>query len=390
MRGHIRRRARNSWTVVVDFGRDPRTGKRRQLWRSVQGTKRDAEALLAELLYQQQQGIESLPGRLTVAEYLGRWLESYAAQNTAPTTRNRYEQLIRLYIVPVIGHLALAKLRPLQIQQVYASMLERGLAKRTALQAHRVLREALKHAVRWQLLTRNPADAVEPPRAERYEAPVLTPQDVRRVMRAADDTPFGALIHVAVYTGLRLGELLGLRWQDVIPDRAVLHVRQTCQWLPREGFRFAPPKSYRSTRPVALAPETFDRLRQHRLRQMEERLAVGPGYHDYDLVFGELNRATSHAINPPCVVEASPAQHGFVNQGTRPSARPRLLLARSGHAPEGRVGATRAQPDQHYAGSVQPHAAPPAGGGGDGFRRLVSKRLAIVKAHDPQIVIFCI
>lgn len=287
MRGHIRRRTQGSWAVVVDFGRDPQTSKRRQLWRSVKGTKRDAEVLLAELLYQRQQGIDGPPGRLTVADYLSRWLETYATPNTAPATSIRYEQLTRLYVVPVIGHLTLVKLRPLHIQQIYAAMLDRGLSRRTALQAHRVLREALKHAVRWQLISRNPADAVEPPRGERYEATVLTPDDARRLLAVSDETPYGTLVHVAIYTGLRLSELTGLRWQDVDSDRAVLHVRQTCQWLPRQGFSFRQPKSYRGTRPVALALATIDRLRQHRLRQLEERLAVGPGYRDHDLVFAD-------------------------------------------------------------------------------------------------------
>jgi len=103
MQGHIRKRGKGSWTVVVDLGRDPASGKRRQLWRSVSGTKKDAEALLVQLLHQKSAGVDAPPGRITVAEYLQQWLTVYAFPNTAPTTSRRYEQLIRVHLIPTLG-----------------------------------------------------------------------------------------------------------------------------------------------------------------------------------------------------------------------------------------------------------------------------------------------
>ena len=103
MQGHIRRRAKGSWTVVVDLGRHPQSAKRRQLWRSVKGTKRDAEALLVHLLHQRETGVDAPPGRLTVAEYLQQWLDAYVRPNTAPKTLRRYEQLIRVHLAPALG-----------------------------------------------------------------------------------------------------------------------------------------------------------------------------------------------------------------------------------------------------------------------------------------------
>jgi integrase len=269
----------------VDLGRDPVTGKRRQLWRSVAGSKREAETLLVQLLHQKSTGVDAAPGRITVADYLQRWLRTYALPNTAPKTSQRYEQLIRVHLVPVLGNLPLSKLRPLHIQDAYQRILEKGLSARTALQCHRVLREALQHALKWQLLARNPADAVETPRPERYEVHALSPEQVRRVMAAAHETPYGSLVHTALMTGLRLGELLGLRWQDVDLDARALQVRQTCQWLPRKGFIFRQPKSHRSARSVALSRATVDTLRQHRVRQIEERLATGLPHQEDGLVF---------------------------------------------------------------------------------------------------------
>jgi len=292
MQGHIRRRGKESWTVVVDLGRDPVTGKRKQLWRSVKGAKREAEALLVQLLHQRDTGIDAPPGKITLGQFLERWLEDYARPNVSPKTLLQYGDFVRRNLVPALGSIPLAKLRPQHIQAHYSRALlegradgKGGLSPKTVLHIHRLLREALYHAVKWQILARNPADSVKPPRPQRYEPPVLSPGEVRRLLAAADRTRYGALVHTATMTGLRRGELLGLRWQDVNLDEGVLHVRQAAQWLPSEGWVFRQPKTHRSRRPVALAPATVRVLRDHRRRQIEERLALGPAYRDRDLVF---------------------------------------------------------------------------------------------------------
>ncbi|NIN67602.1 MAG: tyrosine-type recombinase/integrase, partial [Anaerolineae bacterium] len=218
-------------------------------------------------------------------EYLRQWLSTYAKPNTAPKTFSRYEQLVRVHLLPALGAIPLTKLRPLHVQDAYHGILEKGLSARTALQCHRVLREALQHAVKWHLLTHNPADAVEAPRAPRYEIPALASEQVQRVLAAADETAYGTLVHTALLTGLRLGELLGLRWQDVDLEAGTLQVRQTCQWLPRQGFIFRQPKSHNSIRSVSLSRATVERLRQHRVEQIEERLAAGMAHGPDRLVF---------------------------------------------------------------------------------------------------------
>jgi integrase len=292
MQGHIRKRGKDSWTVVVEQGRDPVTGKRKQLWRSVKGTKREAGALLVQLLHQRDTGIDVPPGKITLAEFLERWLEDYARPNVSPKTFLQYSDFVHRQLIPAIGAVPLAKLRPQHIQRYYSHALQRGradgkggLSPKTVLHIHRLLRQALGHAVKWQILARNPADAVAPPRPQRFEPPVLAPAETRRLLTTADQTPHGALIHTAVMTGLRRGELLGLRWQDLDLDAGVLRVRQAAQWLPGQGWSFRPPKTHRSRRPVALAPATLNVLKQHRRRQLQEKVALGPAYRDHDLVF---------------------------------------------------------------------------------------------------------
>jgi len=287
MRGHIRKRGKDSWEVRVDIGRDPTTGKRRQVSRTVRGRKRDAEALLASLISQHELGIDAPRGRQTVGDFLQHWLREYAKPNTAPKTFRRYEEIVRLHLTPVIGSMSLSKLRPSDIQAVHRKVAEKGLSARTALHCHRVLKEALQHAVKWQFLSLNPAHRVDAPRPQRHDMAAQRPDDLKRLLDAADKTRYGPLVTVALLTGLRMGELFGLRWLDVDLDDGILRVQQTCQWLSGEGFIFRQPKSHRSTRPVALSPDTVEILRVRRVSYLEERLAAGTAYEDSGLVFAD-------------------------------------------------------------------------------------------------------
>ena len=284
MPGQIKRRNAGSWTVIIDMGNDPASGRRRQIWRSVRGTKRQAQELLTELLHQRDNGIDIPSGRATVATFLEYWLANSAKLNCAPATVLQYQWAVRKHLVPAFGSVALTKLRPGHVQALYGKLNDGGLTARSILHIHRVLKAALTQAVAWQMLATNPAAGATPPRPERYEPPVLSPADVRRLLTSADEEGYGPLIHTAVMTGLRRGELQGLRWTDVSQDDAVLYVRQAAQWLPHKGWTFRQPKTSKSRRGVALGPETLAVLRRHRLSQAEARLAVGV-YEDHGLVF---------------------------------------------------------------------------------------------------------
>ncbi len=365
MQGHIRKRAKDSWTVVVDMGRDAKTGKRSQLWRSLRGTKREAEALLAQLIHQREGGVDSPPGRMTVGRFLDYWLSTYARPRVAPKTFQRYEQLVRVHLVPSLGEIPLTKLRPLHVQQACTLVQEKGLSAATALFCHRVLREALQHAVRWQVLTRNPCDATDPPRPERKILEALSPEQARSLLSAAEQTPYGTLIYLAVSTGMRRGELFGLRWQDVDLDARVLSIRQTCQWLPGDGFVFRRPKTHRSSRPVALSSEAIAHLREHRRAQLEQRLAAGVAYQDSDLVFANALGAPIHQSNLRRVwlqivsrvglrkFRFHDLRHAHASLMLKQGVHPKIVSERLGHSSVGITLDTYS----HVAPSLQAEAA---------------------------------
>jgi integrase len=289
----IRKRAKG-WLVSVELGRDPTTGRRRRAYLTVH-TKREAEREEARLRHEAATGLDLEPTKISLVQYLKRWLDA-ARPNLAPSTCRRYEDLLRHQVLPHIGTISLSKLRPLHVQQLYALLQEigradgkGGISPRTLLHVHRLLSEALGQAVRWQIIPRNVCQAVEAPQARRAEMRTLSPEETRRLLKAAEaeDTVYGDAIVLATHTGLRLGELLGVRWEDADLEKGTLTVRRALQYVPGEGLAFREPKTAKARRTLPLGPTALATLRQLRRRQLEERLAVGPGYRDSGVVFAD-------------------------------------------------------------------------------------------------------
>lgn len=292
MKGHIRKRGKNSWTLWVDRGRDPETRKRRQQTVTVHGTKRDAEKELRVILTKMEEGAYIKPTKLTLGEFLIQWLENYVMTNTSPRTAEGYRVIVRRHLIPNLGMVLLTQLQPSQIQGYYAKALSGekadsngGLSARTVLNIHKVLSEALSHAVKWQILVRNVALAVDPPRPERPETRTFTEEQARLFLQAAVATPYHELFTLALYTGKRRSELLGLHWKDTDLDLAQLSVTQTLHRLAGGGFVLREPKTAKSRRTIALPPSVCILLRQLRERQIGERLLLGLELRDDDLVF---------------------------------------------------------------------------------------------------------
>ncbi|MEO6025580.1 MAG: site-specific integrase [Candidatus Binatia bacterium] len=234
-------------------------------------------------------------GRLTVAEFLKKWLADYAKQTVAARTSERYAELLRLHVVPTLGQHQLSKLEPLHIQHLYSTLLESGrrdgkggLSPQTVVHCHRVLRKALKHAVKWQLLIRNPAEAVDPPRVDHREMTTLDEEEVAGLFEAVRGTRLELPVVLAVSTGLRRGELLALRWRDVDLEKATLAVRQSIEQT-KNGLAFKEPKTRRGRRVVALPNVTVEALRRHRTDQAKRRLSLGSAYKDQGLVLTRLD-----------------------------------------------------------------------------------------------------
>lgn len=279
MRGNLRRRATGTWTIQVYAGKDPETGRKRYVSRTVRGSRKDAETALANLIRAQETGLDLSATRLTVSAFLDRWLQ-VSQERVKPRTHFRYAELIRLHINPTLGATQLAKLRPLHIEELYGMLRKRGLSGTTVLHVHRVLHAAFNQVVKWQLLDRNPADAVKAPRKTSQEAVSLTAQQIPALRQAVEGSQLALPTLLALGTGMRLGEVLGLRWQDVDLESATARVRQTLQIT----MQFDTPKSHRSVRSLTLPGFLVDALRSHKKVQNERRLLLGESWRDLDLI----------------------------------------------------------------------------------------------------------
>lgn len=287
MRGHVQKKTGN-WYVVLELERGE-DGKRRQKWISVReelglakpATKKQAEALLTEKLKQLQDGTYFEPAEITVREYLERWLE-FAKTTVRQKTYDLTEMTIRNHIIPEIGHLKLTQLKPAHLQALYMKKLEDGrcdgkeggLSTRSVRYVHQVLNRALKQAVKWELVTRNVAEAVDPPKEKQKERPTWTAEQVAIFLDSCKTHRLYPLYLLALSTGMRRGEILGLRWKDIDWANSALYVQQTLVST-KDGLKLEPPKTEKSRRRVALSKGVLEVLKAHRKKQMEDFFVLG-------------------------------------------------------------------------------------------------------------------
>lgn len=274
--GSIFQRADGRWSAYVSTG----AGGRRYLYGR---TRQEVGSKLLAALKAQVDGLP-LPGdRLTVGGFMPDWVAGQR-HRLRPSTWSRYEEYLRVHVVPQLGQVPLAKLSPQHLDRLYDNRVRAGLSTTTVLHIHRVMHRALEHAVRYGLVTRNVAKLVDAPRPAHHEMAVLSVEQVHRLLDVAGGPPMEALIAVAVSTGMRKGELLGLRWRDIDLDRRVVSVKGTLQRVDGQ-LRIVPPKTRKSRRQVELSGFAVDALRRHRAGQVQQRLLVGPEWNELDLVF---------------------------------------------------------------------------------------------------------
>ena len=292
-KGHIQRRGERSWRLKFEKGRDENDA-RLIGYETVRGTKKDAQTRLTEILGSINKGSFVEPTAMSVGDYLQQWLANRARHAVSLKTYERYSEIVEKHLIPAVGATKLTDLKPLAIQAYYSEALTNGrrdgkggLAPRTVLHHHRVLCEALRQAVRWRLLAISPAEAVEPPRPDHAEIEILMDDELHTVLRMARSTRSYPPILLAATTGMRRGEVLGLRWRDVNLDTAELTVNHTLEET-KAGLRLKEPKSKRSRRNITLPALMVDALRAHKVAQAQERLMLGLGRDDDGYVFATL------------------------------------------------------------------------------------------------------
>jgi integrase len=294
--GGIRARGAGRWELKFDLGRDPASGQRITKYVSFRGTKREAQAELNRILNRRNEGTYVDPTKMTVAEYLEHWLAVDIDRRVARKTAARHRGIARHQIIPSLGRIPLRKLTATHIEAAEAELqrsgyvkgrkLGEGLTAQTVLHVHRTLSQALAHAVKTGVLFKNPAEQVKPPRPPRREIAILSKAEVAALLRTAEGTALYLPELVGVTTGMRRGEILGLRWSDIDLKRGTLTVNQSLERAKGKSV-LKPPKTAGSRRTITLPALTVEALKVHRDAQAVDRW------------LGKLELVLAHADGSP-------------------------------------------------------------------------------------------
>jgi integrase len=279
--GSIYQRKDGRWAAAISLGYVGGRLKRKAVYGA---TRAKVQAKLTRLLAEKQQGLPVVGERQTVGQFLADWLENWAKPSIRPKTFVSYSDTVRLHLVPAIGRIPLAKLTPQHVQALLNDAVRSGLSPRTAAYVRSILGIALARALKLGLVARNVVELVDRPRIVRHEIRPLDGDQARALLAAAQQHRLGALFSVALALGLRKGEALGLRWQDVDFDGGTLAISGALQRIGGKLIR-TETKNNSSRRMLRLPDAIVTALRAHRVRQMEERLAAGDRWQDSGYVF---------------------------------------------------------------------------------------------------------
>lgn len=274
--GSMRQRRDGLWEARVTVN-----GKQRSLYGK---TRAEVSRKMREALRDTEHGLPLADERVTVSQYLSRWLETSVKPSVRPSTYQSYEMHVRVHLSPALGRTRLSHLTPHHVQDMMNRLLETGRSPMTVLHIRATLRKALGQAVKWGMIQRNVATLVDPPKASRYHVEALSPEDAGKILAAVKGHRLEALFTVALAVGLRQGEALGVRWEDLDLENAQLRVQQALQRV-NGTLQLVEPKSARSRRTIPLPGVAVASLRGHRALQHRERLAAGDSWTDSGLVF---------------------------------------------------------------------------------------------------------
>lgn len=281
--GSVYQRKDGRWEAILTIPADAPGGPKRQSFYGP--TKRAAQDKLRAAQSSISRGVPLVPQEQTVERFLTDWLANVVTPTLKPRTTQSYEYLLRVHLIPGLGKHKLAKLTPQHVQAFLNAKSESGLSPRSVQYLRAVLRRALGQALKWDLVSRNVATLVSPPKSERHEIRPLNPEQARTLLSAVKGDRLEALYSVAVSLGLRQGEALGLQWSDVDLETGRLQVRTSLQRM-KGSVELVSPKTERSRRIIHLPPSTVAALRKHKARQNEERLRAGKRWDgSWNLVF---------------------------------------------------------------------------------------------------------
>lgn len=314
MAGSIEKRGKNSYRLTVSEGFDL-NGKPMIHRKTVHGTKKDAEVELAKFVTEVQNGLIIDGKSLKFSEFTEIWKRDYGSKELAPSTYKRYCRMLETRLLPYFGHLYINKIKPTDIMKFYdllekdtqlvrkkgnnGSKTKKPLSGKTILEHHRLLRAMLHKAVYWQLIVANPAERVQPPKARKPKRKSYDDEQTKILLEnlellSSEDTKYKVAIILTVFTGVRLGELMGLEWQDVDFKNGIISINRSSQYLADMGVFTKVPKTESSIREIAIPEFIISLLEEYKLWYEEQKSIYGELWTDSDRLFVQADGKPMH------------------------------------------------------------------------------------------------
>lgn len=299
MKGKVYKRGK-TWTYVVDLPPEQETGKRNQKKKGGFATQKEADRALVALLASVDKGDYVPEINLTIAEFFEIWLKEYAFQKYKSTVYDVEESIIKSRIVPVIGRHKLQQIKPLTINRFYNGLLEKYSSDYVR-HIHAILRKGFRQAVKWEMLVSNPIEKVEAPKLRRKEMKTWTMEQCLHFLDIAEGHVHYIIFSLAIHTGMRKGEVLGLRWSDIDFEAKSLMIQQTINWTPSKGIIIQDTKTSSSARRIPIGNMLIADLknRQKIIQANKQNIGID-NYKDHDLVCSYEN---GEPIKPRRVTE---------------------------------------------------------------------------------------
>ena len=314
MAGSIEKRGKNSYRLTVSEGFDL-NGKPMIHRKTVHGTKKDAEVELAKFVTEVQNGLVIDGKSLEFSEFTEIWKRDYGSKELAPSTYKRYCRMLETRLLPYFGHFYINKIKPTDIMKFYdllekdtqlvrkkgnnGSKTKKPLSGKTILEHHRLLRAMLHKAVYWQLIVANPAERVQPPKARKPKRRSYDDEQTKILLEnlellPSEDTKYKVAIILTVFTGVRLGELMGLEWQDVDFKNGIISINRSSQYLADMGVFTKVPKTESSIREIAIPEFIISLLKEYKLWYEEQKSVYGELWTDSDRLFVQADGKPMH------------------------------------------------------------------------------------------------
>lgn len=314
MAGSIEKRGKNSYRLTVSEGFDL-NGKPMIHRKTVHGTKKDAQVELAKFVTEVQNGLVVDGKSLKFSEFTEIWKRDYGSKELAPSTYKRYCRMLETRLLPYFGHFYINKIKPTDIMKFYdllekdtqlvrkkgnnGSKTKKPLSGKTILEHHRLLRAMLHKAVYWQLIVANPAERVQPPKARKPKRRSYDDEQTKILLEnlellSSEDTKYKVAITLTIFTGVRLGELMGLEWQDVDFKNGIISINRSSQYLSDMGVFTKVPKTESSIREIAIPEFIISLLEKYKLWYEEQKSIYGELWTNSDRLFVQADGKPMH------------------------------------------------------------------------------------------------